>query len=363
MILACAKPLAAFLLPFAVAWAVTRYSPIEARRTLLLVALGVAAIVACTAVLPMAMITAYILGDQMDVALADTGNGETRMTVDGETAGLLPYAPGAAPSPLNALHSRGGEWAGRDYVRACGTAIVAPFNGRVVRGGAGVIDDWNNTYMYIKSADGRYDMLIMHSDFYLDAGASFSAGDELGATNTIGYSSECHEHISLLDNGVEVDPEQYRQTKPETAVAAAAPARDIATLTKALAALGYNDGQGNDGTALRVSHYDPSLGGTNCDSDCSTMASGQKVAAWVGGKNGIYAAACPPEWPFGTRFELYGKTYQCQDRGGWIQTRTPGEFDPAMGGFTAKESYHWVDLLDSPPVPYGALVYDWQFVN
>ena len=28
----------------------------------------------------------------------------------------------------------------------------------------------------------------------------------------------------------------------------------------------------------------------------------------------------------------------------------------------AKETYHWVDLLDTPPVPYGTLVYDWRFV-
>lgn len=281
----------------------------------------------------------------------------------GQSVGLLPYLPGEAPAPLNALHSRGGEWPGRDYVRPCGTAIVAPFDGRVARGGAGAIDGWDNTYMYIKSADGRYDMLIMHSDFYLSVGESFSAGQQIGATNTIGYSSECHEHISLLVDGIEADPEQYRQVTPDTAVAQDVPARDLTALAKALAALGYNGGQGNDGAALRVSHYDPSLGGTNCDSDCSTMASGQKVADWVNGRDGIYAAACPPEWPFGTRFELYGNTYQCQDRGGWIQTRTTGEFDPAMGGFTAKETYHWVDLLDNPPVPYGTLVYDWQFVN
>lgn len=289
------------------------------------------------------------------------GVGEARaVTNSGKTAGLLPYTDDAAPAPLNGMHNRGGEWSGRDYVRACGTAIVAPFDGRVTRGGAGVKDSWNNTYMYIKDATGRYDMLIMHSDFYLSTGSSFKAGQVIGATNSIGYSSECHEHISLLDNGVEVDPERYRNVKQETAVAAPVPAIDLAGISQGLARFGYSE---NGGNPLRVSHYDPSLGGTNCDSDCSTMASGHKVAAWVGGQNGVYAAACPAEWPFGTRFELYGRIYQCQDRGGWIKTRQVGQWDPAMGGFIAAETYHWVDLLDSPPVPYGALVRDWRFVK
>ena len=73
-------------------------------------------------------------------------------------------------------------------------------------------------------------------------------------------------------------------------------------------------------------------GGINCDSDCSTMASGQKVAAWVNGRDGTYAAACP-RVGVGTRFRLYGRTYECQDRGGWIKARHPGDYDPAMGGY------------------------------
>ncbi len=80
------------------------------------------------------------------------------------------------------------------------------------------------------------------------------------------------------------------------------PARDLAGLTSALTSLGYSP---QSSLPLRISHYDPKLGGINCDSDCSTMASGDNTWSWAGGKNGVYAAACPREWAFGTRF-LYG---------------------------------------------------------
>ncbi|MCB8988960.1 MAG: hypothetical protein H6661_14560, partial [Ardenticatenaceae bacterium] len=200
--------------------------------------------------------------------------------------------------------------------------------------------------------------VLLHGDYSVSAGQKFTQGEQVGTENYWGWATGSHSHVILWDRGIQVSYLDY-VGKPGDEL----PERNVAALTQALAQLGYHAGQSNDGAALRVSHYDPSLGGTNCDSDCSTMASGQKVSAWVGGQNGIFAAACPPEWPFGTRFELMGKTYQCQDHGGWIQTRRPGEFDPAMGGFTAKETYHWVDLLDTPPVPHGTLVYDWKFVN
>jgi hypothetical protein len=125
-------------------------------------------------------------------------------------AGLLPYRLGESPYPLNEMHSRENEWSGRDYVRQCGLPIIAPFDGTVTRGGAGIKDGWDNTYIYIKSADRRYEMLIMHSDFILSAGNEFLTGQKIGQTNTHGFSSECHEHISLRVNGKTADPEDYR---------------------------------------------------------------------------------------------------------------------------------------------------------
>ena len=366
MLLACLKPFLVIVSPFIVAWLITSYSPVDARFALRMTAFMVATVVSCGSIFPMMLITAATFGQVVETAVRSPGTRATTMTVGGspvsgsKTVGLLPYRTGEAPPPLNEMHSRGGEWSGRDYIRPCGTPIVAPYDGSVAGGGIGAIGSWNNTYMYITSDDGHYDMLIMHSDYYLFMGDSFVEGQEIGATNTIGFSSECHEHISMLDNGVTVDPEAYRDITIATPLVAPPPSFDYEGLFSSLSSMGYD---GYVGNPLRVSHYDPSLGGTNCDSDCSTMANGQKVASWVGGQGGVYAAACPAEWPFGTRFTLYGRIYQCQDRGGWIKTRSSGEFDPAMGGFVAQETYHWVDLLDTPPVPYGTLIYEWEFVD
>ena len=253
-------------------------------------------------------------------------------------AGLLPYRVGESPQPLNEMHSRENEWAGRDYVRPCGTSIIAPFDGTVTRGG---VDSWDNTYMYIQSNDGRYDMLIMHSDFNLAAGDNFQQGQIIGTTNTYGYSSECHEHISLMVDGEIVDPEDYR--------------------THVMLA----NVPGQSGSyPLRISWYDPSLGGTNCDHDCTTMASGDKVASWIGGRGGVYAAACPRSdgWHHGKRFVLDGVTYECRDTGGWINCYQPGMYDPALKR-QADMAYCWVDLLNGSQYTYGSLAYDWGFVQ
>lgn len=124
---------------------------------------------------------------------------------------------------------------------------------------------------------------------------------------------------------------------------------------------------------LRPSYYDPSLcydangrviANTNCDSDPTTMASGDKVADWVGGRNGIYASSCPrrPDmgWQHGTQFTMAGNVYECRDTGGWINCYQPGDYDPALKA-TAEFAYCWVDVLGEPVAPYGGLITDWSF--
>ena len=100
---------------------------------------------------------------------------------------------------------------------------------------------------------------------------------------------------------------------------------------------------------IKISMYDPALAGINCDSDCSTMASGQKVVDWYG-----KSLACPSEFPLWTEFYIEGiGTRICLDRGGAIINN--GEFI-------------WVDLLlhesDFNTVPpFGTLVYEWGIVT
>jgi hypothetical protein len=94
---------------------------------------------------------------------------------------------------------------------------------------------------------------------------------------------------------------------------------------------------------VRVSHYWPAYGGTNCsrfvNGECiSRMASGERWQDWIG-----RAAACPIEWEFGTQIILPGgEFFSCQDRGSAIRY---------VGGIT------WIDLLvKEPPVAFGTLL-------
>ena len=92
---------------------------------------------------------------------------------------------------------------------------------------------------------------------------------------------------------------------------------------------------------VRVSHYSPSLGGPNCarfvNGVCiSKMANGERWQDWMN-----TAAACPPEWLFGTRIVLDGRTWICKDRGGMVKF---------------KDGIPWIDLLQEvADYPYCAI--------
>jgi hypothetical protein len=101
---------------------------------------------------------------------------------------------------------------------------------------------------------------------------------------------------------------------------------------------------GGELVMVRVSHYTPWTGGTNCSNfrngECiSRMASGERWQDWVG-----RAAACPSQWPFGTVLVLPdGSQFVCMDRGGAITCDSAGVC--------------WIDLLTpTPPVPFGTLL-------
>ena len=69
---------------------------------------------------------------------------------------------------------------------------------------------------------------------------------------------------------------------------------------------------------VKVSHYEPWLGGTNCgyfaNGEClSHMASGRRWQDWID-----VAIACPIQLPFDTKIILDGRTWICMDRGGGI---------------------------------------------
>jgi len=82
----------------------------------------------------------------------------------------------------------------------------------------------------------------------------------------------------------------------------------------------------------------------NCDKnsdgslECEHMASGEKVFDYVG-----EACACPPEYPFGTVFQIMDGFYTCRDRGGAIQR--------------VDENLIWLDML----YPYMPGYVNWGY--
>ena len=366
MILACIKPLAVLLLPFAFAWAITRYSPIEARRSLMVAAFGMAAVVACVSIAPAAMVVAVVAGQVMETVWNVEGPVPVMiMTVDGRATSSS-VASIYTKQQVNqaALHGLSG-FEGVDVVGMGDPNIYAPFDGYVDSVGCDGLPSTTYlkqhpicgtqaTWLDMRSADNQYRMVLLHGDYTVQAGDKIRQGQRIGTDNCWGNCTGNHSHVMLWDRGVLVSYLDYAGKPAE-----ATPDHNLAGLVQALVALGYSP---SSDVGLRISHYEPAAGGINCDHDCGHMASGDVTWDWTGGKNGIYAAACPPAWPFGTRFQLAGATYECRDRGGWIQCYAPGETDKATGS-AATESYCWVDLYNTPPVGYGTLVYDWKFVN
>jgi len=248
----------------------------------------------------------------------------------------------------SALHGANG-WRGVDIAAGCGMPVYAPFSGIVE---ANNIDHQGNPTLTIRG-NGNYLITLLHGDYVVEVGDRVKTGQIIGTENLTGYfvgaAPICHSHVILKQNGRELNYLEWQKS-------------------------GVHLVEGS--YPLRISWYDPVLGGTNCDNDCSTMASGDKVATWLGGRGGVYAAACPRSdgWHHGKRFELDGVIYECRDTGGWINCYQPGQIDLAIQNahsrgylldvpMIAEQPYCWVDLLNGSQYQYGSLAYDWGFVT
>lgn len=95
---------------------------------------------------------------------------------------------------------------------------------------------------------------------------------------------------------------------------------------------------------VKISHYNPGLGGPNCarfvNGECvSKMSNGEHWEDYIEDERTI---ACPMEVPFGSNIYLDYVEYTCRDRGGAIVI-TP-------------EGYYWIDILaERVPYYYGEL--------
>jgi len=148
--------------------------------------------------------------------------------------------------------------------------------------------------------------------------------------------------ITHTDTGTNLNASQTAGTNLEINLNTIIDTFDTTSNTETSIATAEEIVQSGETYQIRYSHYWPPLGGTNCswyvDGTCrSKMASGLAWQDYVG-----IAAACPPEWPFGTKVILDGQEWICKDRGGAIQfiNHIP-----------------WVDFLTPyPAYDYGTIV-------
>lgn len=265
-----------------------------------------------------------------------------------------------------ALHGLAGH-EGVDIAAGCGATIYSPISGTVTyngRDGYNHVDSsgktWPQSTMLVITGD-EVEVELLHGDYAPAVGEKVSAGQVVGKENKHGWASGCHTHIVLRMNGRIVNYLTWLQEE---------------TSKRRLVKRGHDSSY-----ALRLSHYRPQDGGTNCDHDCSVMASGDSTASWDNGKGRLYASACAnrPDlgWVIGkgdqpgTRFVVSGVRFECRDTGGWIRCYDPGDTDLAIVNAHSEglllsvpeiveEPVCWVDMrIDTPIAPYGTDTFDW----
>lgn len=226
---------------------------------------------------------------------------------------------------------------GYDYTTKCGDTLYSPLPNVGVVTYVGT-DGWvgpystgeENTMIVIEGDAGS--VTLFHGRYFVKPGDTVIGGrTPIGENARVGNATGCHAHIIWKPSEQHI---RYYTAK----------------------------------TPLVISNYKPEQGGPNCDNDCSTMASGDKVASWRLGKNGVLAAACPAQWPFGTQFNVEGQIYECRDRGGWINCLGEGQYDPAYSNFYNRDyyadtDYCWVDLLGDSGMSYGSRTTNWGFIK
>lgn len=97
----------------------------------------------------------------------------------------------------------------RDYVAGCDTPVLSPIDGTVVANsfdGACGIYGCNNSYLTITGA--RLKVWLLHGHWTPQPGETVQAGQIVGTEASLGNSSGCHTHFTImdLDTGKWVDP-------------------------------------------------------------------------------------------------------------------------------------------------------------
>ncbi len=132
-----------------------------------------------------------------------------------DTNGLLMYpVNGPVTSPFgyrtHPIYHYWGLHDGDDFGAPCGAPLVA------VRGGEVLTEYYssvwgNRLYLNVGMVNGNFITVIYNhlSRYNVGVGASVERGDVVGYVGTTGWSTGCHLHFTVMENGKPVDPMKY----------------------------------------------------------------------------------------------------------------------------------------------------------
>lgn len=99
---------------------------------------------------------------------------------------------------------------GTDFGSACGTPVYAAQSGEVLE--AGFSSAWGNRIVVDHGLVGSTGLATAYnhlSRYAVNAGASVERGQLVGYVGTTGYSTGCHLHFNVYENGTPVDPMRW----------------------------------------------------------------------------------------------------------------------------------------------------------
>ncbi len=143
-------------------------------------------------------------------AAASAGSGFT-----GSTGGLLDYpTTGSITSPfgfrIHPIYGYSGLHDGTDFGVACGDPMRAVADGTVISRYYSEVYG-NRLYLSLGNINGKNVTAVYNhaSDYTYSVGQSVARGATLGYVGDTGWSTGCHLHFTVLENGNAVDPMGY----------------------------------------------------------------------------------------------------------------------------------------------------------
>lgn len=95
---------------------------------------------------------------------------------------------------------------GVDFGASTGSPIVAAASGTVT---VATYSESAGNYVTISHGNGLYTVYMHASALYVKAGQKVSAGEQIAAVGSTGYSTGPHLHFGVMQNGTYVDPMNY----------------------------------------------------------------------------------------------------------------------------------------------------------